>query len=47
MTPYLKLDDEELYGEVEERLAKLRAYKVVADQLNDHAEKLGLFTPMQ
>ncbi len=45
--PYLRLDDEELYGELDERLAKLLAYKVVADQLSDHANKLGLFSPME
>jgi hypothetical protein len=45
--PYLMLDDEDDYGELDERLATLRAYKVVADQLSDHVQKLGLLAPME
>ncbi len=45
--PFLQLREELVTGDNEESIATLRAYKVVADLISDHAVKLGLLSPIE
>ncbi len=44
---FLELREELVTGDNEENIATLRAYKVVADLMSDHALKLGLLAPIE
>ena|SRR5713101_4219403 len=45
--PHILCDEERLSGDNEDRVAALRDYQFVANLLCEHANRLGLFSPLE